>query len=300
MIGTLLEYHSNILPWRGHCEYRGAQLSADGLPDLEAAEGLIDEQTRAITVTMCSNVTGAIIDVEPWSEMAHRNSLPLLVDAAQCGAHMKIDVKRMDCDFLVLSGHKMLGPTGAGILYGKQERLELLRPPTLGGGTVNRVHSDYSFDLRDLPWRLEAGTPDIGAVIGMAAAIEYIQELGWAQIEARTEELSNSLAARLAQLPEIISYGPAAGIRRTSLISFALRNETFSADYITRLLSDSYGIMTRGGHHCAHPLHEYFGIKSGTVRASLQFYNTEEEIDYFGQALSSVLDMVASGGRVGI
>ena len=300
VVGTVLEHHSNILPWIGYCAYRGAPLTSDGLPDLDAAEALIDEHTRLIAITMCSNVTGVIVEVKPWAEMAHRNGLPLLVDAAQCGGHLKIDVEKMDCDFLVLSGHKMFGPTGSGILYGKRERLEALRPPTLGGGTVNRVHADYSYDLRDLPWRLEAGTPDIAAVIGLAAAVEYIQELGLEQIEARTQELLNSLAAHIGRLPGIRSCSPAAGIRRTGLVSFALENELFSTDYITRLLSDSYGIMVRGGHHCAHPLHEYLDIKSGTVRASLQVYNTDEEIEYFGRALSSVLEMVAVGGRVGI
>lgn len=300
VVGTVLEHHSNILPWRGYCAYRGAPLLPDGLPDLAAAETLIDEHTRIIAVTLCSNVTGAVVGVKPWAEMAHRHALPLLVDAAQCGGHLKIDVEKMDCDFLVLSGHKMFGPTGSGILFGKRQRLEALRPPTLGGGTVNRVYADYSFDLRDLPWRLEAGTPDIAAVIGLAAAVEYIQELGLVQIEARTQELSNSLAAQIGRLPGLRACSPAAGTKRTSLVSFALENEVFSSDYITRLLSDSYGIMVRGGHHCAHPLHEYLGIASGTVRASLQIYNTEEEIAYFGQALSNVLELVAVGGRVGI
>ena len=300
VVGTVLEHHSNILPWRGYCAYRGAPLTPDGLPDLAAAEALIDEHTRLIAITMCSNVTGVIVDVEPWAEMAHRHGLPLLVDAAQAGAHLKIDVEKMDCDFLALSGHKMFGPTGSGILYGKRERLEALRPPTLGGGTVNRVYADYSYDLRDLPWRLEAGTPDIAAVIGLAAAVEYIQELGLERIEARTQELSHSLAAHIGRLPGIRSCSPAAGIKRTGLVSFALENELFSTDYVTRLLSDSFGIMVRGGHHCAHPLHEYLDIKSGTVRASLQVYNTDEEIEYFGEALSRVLEMVAVGGRVGI
>ncbi len=300
VVGTVLEHHSNILPWRGYCAYRGTPLTRDGLPDLAAAEALLDEHTRLIAITMCSNVTGVVVDVKTWAEMAHRRGLPLLVDAAQCGGHLKIDVEKMDCDFLVLSGHKMFGPTGSGILYGKRERLEALRPPTLGGGTVNRVYADYSFDLRDLPWRLEAGTPDIAAVIGLAAAVEYIQKVGLERIEAHTQELASSLAALLGKMPGIRSCSPPAGIRQTGLVSFALENELFSSDYITRLLSDSYGIMVRGGHHCAHPLHEYLGIKSGTVRASLQVYNTGEEIEYFGRALSSVLDLVAVGGRVGI
>lgn len=300
VVGTVLEHHSNILPWRVHCAYRGAPITPAGLPDLAAAEALIDEHTRAITITMCSNVTGVIVDVRPWAEMAHRNGLPLLVDAAQCGGHMKIDVHDIGCDFLVLSGHKMFGPTGAGILYGKRERLEALRPATLGGGTVNRVYADYSFDLRDLPWRLEAGTPDIAGVIGFAAAVEYIQKLGLEHIKARMQELADSLQACIGHLPGIRSCSPPPGIDRTSLVSFALEDELFSPDYITRLLSDSYGVMVRGGHHCAHPLHEYFRLGTGTVRASLQIYNTTEEIEHFGQSLSRVLDLVAVGGRVGI
>jgi cysteine desulfurase/selenocysteine lyase len=300
VVGTVLEHHSNILPWRGHCEYRGAPIMLSGLPDPAAAEALVDEHTRLVTVTMCSNVTGVVVDVQPWAEMAHRHGLPLLVDAAQCGGHLEIDVKKMGCDFLVISGHKMFGPTGAGILYGKRERLEALRPPILGGGTVNRVHADYTFDLRDLPWRLEAGTPDIAGVIGFAAAVEYIRSLGLEQIEARTHDLTTALATQIDQLPGVRPYSPAPGVRRTSLVSFSLESDVLSPDYIARLLSDSYGIMVRGGHHCAHPLHAYLGIKSGTVRASLQVYNTEEEIEYFCQAFSSVLDMVAVGGRVGI
>ncbi len=300
VVGTVLEHHSNILPWRVHCAYRGAPLTPEGLPDLAAAETLIDADTRAVTVTMCSNVTGVIVDVKPWADMAHRHGLPLLVDAAQCGGHQKIDVEKMDCDFLVLSGHKMFGPTGSGILYGKRQRLEALRPSILGGGAVNRVRADYTFELRDLPWRLEAGTPDIGAVIGLGAAVEYVQDLGWAQIEARTEELSGTLADRLESVPGIRLCSPLAGIKRTSLVSFTPENEQVSTDYMTRLLSDSYGIMVRGGHHCAHPLHDHLGIPSGTVRASLHIYNTEEEIEYFGQALTRVLEILAAGGRMGI
>jgi cysteine desulfurase / selenocysteine lyase len=300
VVGTVLEHHSNILPWRNYCAYRGTPLSPDGLPDLEAAEALIDERTRLITITMCSNVTGALVDVKPWGEIAHRHGLPLLVDAAQCGGHTRIDVNAMDCDFMVLSGHKMFGPTGAGVLYGKQERLESLRPPTLGGGTVNRVYADYSFDIRDLPWRLEAGTPDIAAVIGLAAAVEYIEKLGIENLEARTHELSDALATRLANVPGIRLLSPAAGIGRTSLVSIAIENEAVSPDYVTRLLSDTHGIMTRGGFHCAHPLHEYLNAGAGSLRASLHVYNTEEEIEYFCRALAGVVELVAVGGRVGI
>jgi cysteine desulfurase/selenocysteine lyase len=275
-------------------------MQEDGLPDLAAAEALIDAKTRLVTVTMCSNVTGVVVDTKPWADMAHRHGVPLLVDAAQSGGHLEIDVQKMDCDFLVISGHKMFGPTGSGILYGKRARLESLRPPTLGGGTVNRVHADYSFDLRDLPWRLEAGTPDIAAVIGLAAAVEYIEALGEEQIETRTQQLTNVLATQIDGLPGVRTCSPAPGVRRTSLISFSLESDVLSPDYIARLLSDSYGIMVRGGHHCAHPLHAHLGIKTGTLRASLQVYNTEEEIEYFCQAFSSVLGMVAAGGRVGI
>lgn len=300
VVGTVLEHHSNILPWRVRCGYRGAPLSPHGLPELCEAERLIDEQTRIIAVTLCSNVTGAIVPVKAWAEMAHRNGLPLLVDAAQCGAHFRLDVDEMDCDFLVLSGHKMCAPTGAGVLYGKRERLETLQPMYLGGGTVNRVHSDYSYELRELPWRLEAGTPDIAAVIGLGAAVEYLQEVGMDRIEAYTRELTVALEDRLGSLPGIRCCSPGVGVERTSLVSFALEDELLSPDYVARLLSDTYGVMVRGGHHCAHPLHEELGMKAGSVRASLQFYNTEEEIEYFKQALSSVLSLIAVGGRVGI
>lgn len=299
VVGTVLEHHSNILPWCAHCAYRGARLDADGRPNLQAAAALVDSETRLITVTLCSNVTGAVVDVEAWAAMAHGYGLPLLVDAAQCGAHTVPDVKALDCDFLVLSGHKMCGPTGAGVLYGKQDRLEALTP-ALGGGTVNRVAADYSYDLRELPWRLEAGTPDIAGVIGMAAAIEYLQSLGLKFIEARTHALGDHLQSRLGTLPGLRSCRPPSSVEQASLASFAFEGALLTPDYITRLLSDTYGVMVRGGYHCAHPLHEHLDFKGGTVRASLQFYNTEEEIDYFVQSLATLVKMAAVGGRVGI
>ena len=300
VVGTVLEHHSNILPWRVYCAYQAAPLRPDGLPDLDAAEALINEKTRLITVTLCSNVTGAIVDGKAWAAMAHRHDLPILIDAAQCGAHSRIDVKSMNCDFLVLSGHKMCAPTGAGVLYGKQKELEALKPASLGGGTVNRVFSDYTYELRDLPWRLEPGTPDIAAVIGLGAAVRYLEGLGLDWIEARGDALRDVLDEHLSRFAGLRLCNPAAGVKRTSLASFTLRGERLTSDYITRLLSDTYGIMVRGGHHCAHPLHEVLGFASGSVRVSLQFYNTEEEISRLSEALSAIQRLIAVGGRVGI
>lgn len=291
VVGTLLEHHSNILPWKSRCGYRAVPLLPSGLPDLDAASARIDEKTRLLAITSCSNVTGVYVPVRPWAELAHRYNLPLLVDAAQSGAHHRLDVSEMDCDFLVLSGHKMCGPTGAGILYGKERHLMNLEPVFLGGGTVTRVRSDYTYELRDLPWRFEAGTPDISAVLGLGAAIDYLEEIGFDAIERHMVTLRKALGYLFESIDGIrVLYTLDPGTPRACIVSFTESSGTFPPDYLSRILSDTFGIMARSGHHCAHPLHDTFGIE-GSLRVSLLFYNTPEEISYLGGALKQIRKM---------
>jgi cysteine desulfurase/selenocysteine lyase len=294
VVGTLLEHHSNILPWKSRCEYRAAPLLPSGLPDPVAAAALIDEKTRILAVTSCSNVTGVFVPIKPWTELARAHNLPLLVDAAQSGAHHRLDVSEMDCDFLVLSGHKMFGPTGAGILYGKEERLLRLEPVFLGGGTVSIVRPDYSYELRELPWRFEAGTPDIAAVLGLGAAIDYLEEIGFDAIERHMATLRKALDDLFSSIGGIRVFQQVdAAIQRACTVSFTEASGTFPPDYLSRILSDTFGIMARAGHHCAHPLHDAFGA-TGSLRVSLLFYNTFEEVSCLRNAVKTILKMTGT------
>jgi cysteine desulfurase/selenocysteine lyase len=288
VVATVLEHHSNLLPWRTRAEVRLAPMTGSGLPDVEVAEALCDERTRLVTVTACSNVTGVQVPIRAWADMAHRRGVAIFVDAAQAIAHSAIDVLELDCDYLAFSGHKLLGPPGAGVLYGTREALERLESPLLGGGSVSRVEADLSYELRDLPWRLEAGTPDIAAVIGLGAAIDYLDRIGMEEIAAHERALDRFLAEHIDVLPELTTHGPSGGVARAPITSFSLRSSALSADYLSRVLSDSYGIMTRAGHHCAHPLHAALGV-NGTLRVSLALYNTEEELMRLRDALVALL-----------
>ncbi|MRR36496.1 aminotransferase class V-fold PLP-dependent enzyme, partial [bacterium] len=291
VVGTLLEHHSNILPWKSRCGYRAAPLLPSGLPDPVSAAALIDGKTRLLAVTSCSNVTGVFVPVKPWVELARAHNLPLLVDAAQSAAHHRPDVNEMDCDFFVLSGHKMCGPTGAGILYGKEARLMNLDPVFLGGGTVSLVRPDYSYELRELPWRFEAGTPDIAAVLGLGAAIDYLEEIGFDAIERHMLILRKALDDLFSAIGGVRLMQPIdAAIPRACTVSFTEASGTFPPDYLSRILSDTFGIMARSGHHCAHPLHDSFGT-AGSLRVSLLFYNTLEEVSHLRNALRAVLKM---------
>lgn len=291
VIATALEHHSNLLPWRARCQVRVAPLVPSGLPDLDAAGRLIDARTRLVAVTGCSNVTGVYVPVEAWAALAHAHGLPLLVDAAQLAAHRRVDVAALACDYLALSGHKLLGPPGAGVLYGTRAALERLTPVTLGGGCVTHVGLDLAYELRELPGRLEAGTPDVAAVIGLGAALELLDDLDMTAIERREDELRAVLDAELARLPELDNHTTAAARAPMSTVT---ARDGMGSEYLARVLSDSFGIMTRAGHHCAHPLHELLGLPA-TLRASLAFYNTEEEIGRLGDALRAVLRRGAPG-----
>lgn len=295
VVGTILEHHSNILPWSSRCEFRAAPLGPDGLPDLEQAERLIDAKTRLLTVTHTSNVTGAVVPVRAWVDLARAHGLLILIDAAQAASHSDIDAQALGADFLVVSGHKLFAPTGIGVLIGRREALEELQPTPLGGGAVSLVRGDFSFEPRDLPWRLEAGTPHIAGAIGMGAAVDFLTEIGMGPIEQRNAELSRLLYERIGTLEGLTPLGSSAGVARAPILSLVEPTGTLTPDYLSRLLSDSYGVMTRGGHHCAHPYHEQAGV-NGSLRLSLHFYNTEEEVEHTARALEQLLAMVVPRG----
>jgi cysteine desulfurase/selenocysteine lyase len=288
VVATLLEHHSNTLPWRARCQLRLAPLDEQGLPDVHAAAALIDERTRLVAVTSCSNVTGVRVPIRAWADMAHRHGVPLLVDAAQSLAHERIDVVELDCDYLAASGHKALGPTGAGLLYGKRERLEQLAPLNYGGGAVGRVDIDGSFELRDVPWRFEAGTPDIAAVIGLGAAVEYLDGLGMAAIAEHEATLCAALDQHVASIAELEPIMVARNLARAPIVCVRPRDASLRAEVLARMLADRFGVLTRAGHHCAHPLHEALGF-GATLRISLALYNTVSEVEAIAEALRTAL-----------
>lgn len=288
VIATVLEHHSNLLPWSARCQVRLAPLDARGLPDLQATANLIDEHTRMLAVTACSNVTGVRVPVREWADLAHRHGLPILVDAAQSLAHERIDVAQLDCDYLAASGHKALGPPGAGFLYGKRELLERLAPLNYGGGAVGRVHADASFELRDVPWRFEAGTPDIAAVIGLGAAIEYLDELGMDAIARHEAALSRALDEQLSGIAGLERVAVAPELARAPISCSRPRDPGLGAEVLSRMLADRFGVLTRAGHHCAHPLHDALGL-GPTLRISLAFYNSVDEVERIADALRIAL-----------
>lgn len=288
VVGSVLEHHSNILPWSSKCEYRPVPLDPNGLPSLTAAEQAIDENTRVVAISHCSNVTGVVVPVKEWIQLAHERNVPILIDGAQIVAHSKIDVGSLGCDFLAFSGHKLFGPTGVGVLYGKSERLESLRVKQLGGGTVTRVQPDGSYTLREIPWRFEAGTPSIASVIGLKAAVEWLERFKMVRVHELNQALRQQILEQLAEIPRIVHYHPPSEVEAVCLFSFRETSGKFPPDFLSRMLSDSFGIMTRGGHHCAHPLHESFGV-NGSLRLSLQFYNTSDEVSLIKEALDSLL-----------
>lgn len=293
IILSVMEHHSNIIPWQLIAQKTGAVLKYVGLTsdetfDLEQFRQLISEKTKLVSVVHVSNTLGCINPVEEIIAIAHQYGAKVLIDACQSVPHMPIDVRAMDCDWLVASGHKMCAPTGIGFLYGKLDLLEAM-PPFMGGGEmISQVFLDYS-TYAELPHKFEAGTPAIGEAIALGAAVDYLMGIGMDKIHAYEEELTAYLFDKLRGIPDIKLYGPqptADGKGRAALASFTVP-ELDSSDVSTML--DQEGVAIRSGHHCTQPLHRILGV-AGTARASLYFYNTREEIDAFVTALKETID----------
>jgi cysteine desulfurase/selenocysteine lyase len=284
-----LEHHANIVPWQMMCERKGAILRI--IPINDNGEILFDEylklfskRTRIVTVTQASNALGTILPVKKIIEAAHSHNIPVLIDGAQGVQHGKIDVQSLDCDFYVFSGHKIYGPTGIGILYGKEKWLSELPPYQGGGDMVEKVTFDKT-TYNDLPFKFEAGTMNYAGAIGLGTALDYVTNLGREEIALREKILLDYATRRLSAINELRIFGNS--VNKISTISFLLRN---IHQYDTGMILDKLGIAVRTGTHCAQPVMDRFGIE-GTVRVSMCFYNTIEEIDVLGTGIEKVISM---------
>lgn len=289
---TEMEHHSNIVPWQLQAQKRGIvvrhlPLTDDGrLVSCDDIATYLTERTKLLSIAHVSNVLGTINPVADIIKIAHERGIPVLVDGAQSAPHLKIDVQAMDCDFFVFSGHKMYGPTGIGVLYGKEKWLEKLPPYQGGGEMIDKVTWERTTFER-LPFKFEAGTPDYVATHGLAQAIDYINAIGLDVIEAHEQALTRYCMEQLQTIDGMKIYGPQSSIAKDAVVSFNVGN-IHHLDLGTLL--DRLGIAVRTGHHCAQPLMERLGIQ-GTVRASFALYNTKEEIDALVAGIRRVSQM---------
>ena len=290
IIISAMEHHSNIVPWQILCEEKGAILrvipmNENGELDIQAYKNLLSDKTRLVSVTYVSNALGTINPVKQIIELAHEKQVPVLLDAAQAIQHIKIDVQELDVDFLAFSGHKMYAPTGVGVLYGKKDLLNAM-PPYQGGGDMIKDVTFEKTTYNDLPFKFEAGTPNIEAGICLAAAIDYINDLGIDNIKAYEDELLDYASAKIKEIPGVKIIGEAT--KKSSVLSFVVDGVH---PYDIGVILDKLGIAVRTGHHCAQPVMDQFGVP-GTVRASLAVYNTKEDIDNFIAGLTRALNML--------
>ncbi len=284
-----MEHHSNIVPWQLMCERKNAKLVVIPMNDfgelkIETLDSLISKKTKIIAVAHVSNALGTINPVEKIIEKAHINKIPVLIDGAQAVQHISVDVQNLDCDFYVFSGHKLYGPTGVGVLYGKEKFLNEL-PPYQGGGEMISKVSFEKTTFNDLPFKFEAGTPNYIAAIGLAKSIEYVENLGLENICIYENELLKYATDQLRGIDKIKIFGEAK--EKASVISFLIDN-IHPSDVGTLL--DHMGIAIRTGTHCAEPVMQHFGI-NGTMRISISFYNTFQEIDVFISSLKRIIKM---------
>jgi cysteine desulfurase/selenocysteine lyase len=289
VVVTALEHHSNIVPWQMLCEEKGATLRVvpindTGEVDVDVYERLLGERTRLVAVAHVSNALGTIVPVKRMIAAAHHRGIAVLVDGAQAAPHLRVDVRDLDCDFYTFSGHKTYGPTGIGILYGKTDLLEAM-PPFQGGGDMIKSVSFEKTVYNDLPYKFEAGTPDIAGAIGLGAALEYLEGLGLDRVAAHEHALLVHGTERLSALPGVRLVGTAR--EKASVLSFLV--DGVHAHDVGSIL-DREGIAVRTGHHCAMPVMTRFGI-AATARASLGVYNTGEDIDALVEGLAKVREI---------
>ncbi|WP_062199556.1 cysteine desulfurase [Massilibacterium senegalense] len=279
---TYMEHHSNLIPWQQVAKVTGANLiylplQEDGTISLEDVRQTINENTKIVAMTMVSNVLGTINPIKEVAKIAHEKGAIIVVDGAQSTPHMKVDVQDLDCDFYALSGHKMCGPTGIGVLYGKRALLEKMEPIEFGGEMIDFVDL-YDSTWKELPWKFEGGTPTIAGAIGLGAAIDFLEEIGMDEIEKHEKQLAQYALERMKEVPGMTIYGPQ---DRGGLVTFNLEG-VHPHDVATVL--DQQGIAIRAGHHCAQPLMKWLNASS-TARASFYLYNTEDEIDTLVKSL---------------
>ena len=282
---TEMEHHSNIIPWQLAARDRGARIAAvpitdDGRLELDALDRLLDDRTRVLAFTHVSNVLGTVNPVAEVCRRARAAGCITVVDGAQAAPHLRLDMSMLDCDFYVFSAHKMLGPTGIGVLYGRKNVLESLEPGRGGSEMIKEVWLDRA-QWNDLPWRFEPGTPPIAEAVGLTAAIEYLEKLGMARVTDHEREITRQALHELAPLPGLTIYGPRDVVDRGAVVSFGVKG--LHPHDIAALL-DAEGIAVRAGHHCAQPLARRLGIV-GTTRASFSVYTSAEEVSRLASAL---------------
>ncbi|TYV04573.1 cysteine desulfurase [Listeria monocytogenes] len=276
---SYLEHHSNLIPWQQLAKRKGAvlkyiELEEDGTISVEQAKKTIGEKTKIVALAHVSNVLGTITPIKEIAAIAHQFGAVILVDGAQAVPHMEVDVVDLDADFYAFSGHKMMAPTGIGALYGKRELLDAMEPTEFGGEMIDFVEL-YDSTWKELPWKFEAGTPIIGGAIALGAAIDYLAEVGLANIHAHEQALASYAIEEMSKIEGITIYGPKDASKRCGLVTFNLEG-AHPHDIATIL--DEDGIAIRAGHHCAQPLMKWLDVSS-TARASFYIYNTKEEID---------------------
>ena len=291
----MMEHHSNIIPWQQTAKATGATLKyiplqEDGAISLEEVKKVITPNTKIVSIMHVSNVLGVINPVKEIAEIAHENGAIMVVDGAQSAPHIKVDVQDLDCDFFAFSAHKMCGPTGVGVLYGKKKYLEEMEPVEFGGEMIDFVGLQES-TWKELPWKFEAGTPIIAGAIGLGAAIDFLNEIGLENIEAHEHKLAAYALEKLGAIEGLTIYGPKNPEARAGVITFNLE-DVHPHDVATVL--DSEGIAIRAGHHCAQPLMKWLNVSS-TARASFYLYNTEKDVDRLAEGLVKTKEYFSNG-----
>jgi cysteine desulfurase/selenocysteine lyase len=294
---TEMEHHSNLVPWQRLAQETGASVKYIGVADdgtlaLNGLDNFIGERTKLVAVTHVSNSLGTINPVADIVAAAHRRGAVAVVDGAQGAPHMPVDVQAQDCDFYAFSAHKMLGPTGVGVLYGRYELLDAMPPFLSGGEMIRRVRLDGA-NWNDVPWKFEAGTPNVADVIAFSAALDYLTALGMDNVRAHEEELAAYALRRLRQREELIVYGPLDASRRGGVVSF---NYPDIHPHDVGTILDREGVAIRAGHHCTQPLMNRLGV-AGTVRASFYIYNTAEEVDALLDGIEKVRSFFGDARR---
>ncbi len=292
---SYMEHHSNVIPWQQLAKKTGAtlkyiDLTTDGFLDMAQAKQLITNKTKIVSIAHVSNVLGVINPVKELGKLVHEQGGVLVVDGAQSAPHMPINVQELDCDFFAFSGHKMCGPTGIGVLYGKRKWLEQMEPVEFGGEMIDFVDL-YDSTWKELPWKFEAGTPNIAGAIALGQAIDYLENVGLDNIHDHEKELIAYVLPKLQQIDGLTIYGPQDHATRTGVIAFNL-DGLHPHDVATAL--DMEGVAVRAGHHCAQPLLNYLEV-SATARASFYFYNTKQDADRLVEAILATKEFFQHG-----
>ena len=292
---TYMEHHSNIIPWQQLAKERGAilkyiELEEDGTISLEQVRAAVTERTKIVSMVYVSNVLGTMNPVKEVAQIAHENGAVMVVDGAQAAPHLKIDVQQLDCDFFAFSGHKMCGPTGIGVLYGKKDLLNTMEPVEFGGEMIDFVGL-YDSTWKELPWKFEGGTPIIAGAVGLGAAIDFLNEIGLNEIEKHEHQMAAYAMEKMSTIEGLEIYGPADPQQRAGIVTFNL-NDVHPHDVATVL--DMSGIEVRAGHHCAQPLMKWLEV-TATARASFYLYNSESDVDRLVEGLRSTKEYFGDG-----